>query len=47
MFNILQKEGIYSMILTSGTLEPMETYKLETKIPFPVQLKNDHILESG
>lgn len=33
-----------SIILTSGTLSPMESFAHELQLPFPVQLQNPHII---
>ncbi|XP_031498031.1 regulator of telomere elongation helicase 1 homolog isoform X2 [Nymphaea colorata] len=36
--------GIHSIILTSGTLCPMESFALELNLPFPVRLENPHVI---
>jgi DNA repair helicase Rad3 len=40
----LQKRGIYSIILTSGTLSPLVSFAAELQIPFPHQLENSHVI---
>ena len=34
-----------TIILTSGTLSPMNTFETELRIEFPIQLKNNHIID--
>lgn len=41
----LKKLGVRSIILTSGTLSPMASFKEDMKLPFPVQLENKHVIE--
>ncbi|CAN6455799.1 unnamed protein product [Victoria cruziana] len=36
--------GIRSIILTSGTLSPLESFALELNLPFPVRLENPHVI---
>ncbi|KAF3778449.1 Regulator of telomere elongation helicase 1-like protein [Nymphaea thermarum] len=36
--------GVHSIILTSGTLCPMESFALELNLPFPVRLENPHVI---
>jgi len=36
---------VRSLIVTSGTLSPMESYALELGVPFPVLLENDHVIK--
>ncbi|KAG0425268.1 hypothetical protein HPB47_027567 [Ixodes persulcatus] len=43
MTNLL-KQGIRSIILTSGTLSPLGSFASELGIPFPVQLENPHVI---
>ncbi len=38
--------GIRSVILTSGTLSPMEAMKEDLRIPFNCELQNPHVIES-
>lgn len=40
----LMKQGVYSIILTSGTLSPLNSFATELAIPFPVRLENPHII---
>jgi Rad3-related DNA helicase len=35
----------YAVLLTSGTLSPMESYASEMSIPFPVRLRNAHVVD--
>jgi len=38
-------QGIRSLILTSGTLSPLASFKQELHIPFDVELENMHVIE--
>lgn len=40
----LLKEGARCIILTSGTLSPISTFKEDMKIPFDIVLENPHII---
>lgn len=40
----LKRLGVRSIILTSGTLSPMEAFREDLKIPFTVQLENPHVI---
>lgn len=35
----------YTVLLTSGTLSPMESFASEMSIPFPVRLRNMHVVD--
>lgn len=35
--------GVRCMLLTSGTLSPMESFAHELKLPFPIRLENPHV----
>ena len=39
--------GVHSMILTSGTLSPLEILRSELQIPFPVDIENEHVIGPG
>lgn len=41
----LTELGIRSVVLTSGTLSPMEAMKEDLRIPFTVELQNPHVIE--
>uniref|UniRef100_A0A8C5PEP3 Regulator of telomere elongation helicase 1 n=1 Tax=Leptobrachium leishanense TaxID=445787 RepID=A0A8C5PEP3_9ANUR len=41
----LVKQGVRSIILTSGTLCPLSSFTMEMQIPFPVSLENPHVIE--
>ncbi|CAN2389924.1 Regulator of telomere elongation helicase 1 [Pristimantis euphronides] len=43
--NDLERQGVRSIILTSGTLCPLSSFTMEMKIPFPVSLENTHVIE--
>ncbi|CAF0719384.1 unnamed protein product [Brachionus calyciflorus] len=43
----LLAEGARCIILTSGTLSPISTFKEEMKIPFDVVLENPHIIKEN
>ncbi|XP_039117490.1 regulator of telomere elongation helicase 1 homolog isoform X1 [Dioscorea cayenensis subsp. rotundata] len=36
--------GVRSIILTSGTLSPLDTFALELNLEFPVRLENPHVI---
>ncbi|XP_015933676.1 regulator of telomere elongation helicase 1 homolog [Arachis duranensis] len=36
--------GVRSIILTSGTLSPMDSFAQELKLDFPIQLENPHVI---
>ncbi|KAF7814283.1 regulator of telomere elongation helicase 1-like protein isoform X1 [Senna tora] len=38
------KLGVGSIILTSGTLSPMESFAQELKVDFPIRLENPHVI---
>ncbi|KAE9588051.1 putative DNA helicase [Lupinus albus] len=38
------KLGVRSVILTSGTLSPMESFAEELKLNFPIRLENPHVI---
>ena len=40
----LENLGIRNIILTSGTLSPLESFAFEMQIPFPIRLENSHII---
>ncbi|XP_022350036.1 regulator of telomere elongation helicase 1 isoform X2 [Enhydra lutris kenyoni] len=40
----LVRQGVRSVILTSGTLAPVSSLALEMQIPFPVCLENPHVV---
>ncbi|XP_058143299.1 regulator of telomere elongation helicase 1 isoform X1 [Dasypus novemcinctus] len=41
----LVRQGVRTLILTSGTLAPVSSFALEMQIPFPVCLENPHVIE--
>lgn len=43
--NYLLRQNIRSLILTSGTLAPLETLISEMDIPDPIKLTNPHIID--
>ena len=42
----LKSLGVRSIILTSGTLSPMASFKEDMKLPFPIQLENKHVIDN-
>ncbi|CAK8535776.1 unnamed protein product [Lathyrus sativus] len=38
------KEGVRSIILTSGTLSPLDSFAEELKLDFPIRLENPHVI---
>jgi len=43
----LEKSGVRSMILTSGTLSPMDSFATLLKVPFPIRLENKHVIHDN
>ncbi|XP_078320008.1 regulator of telomere elongation helicase 1-like isoform X2 [Crassostrea virginica] len=41
----LTAHGVKCVILTSGTLSPLESFSSEMQIPFPVTLENPHVID--
>ncbi|XP_030838990.1 regulator of telomere elongation helicase 1 isoform X2 [Strongylocentrotus purpuratus] len=41
----LYSQGVRSIILTSGTLAPLNSFKSELSIDFPIQLENPHVID--
>ncbi|XP_053783026.1 regulator of telomere elongation helicase 1 isoform X1 [Desmodus rotundus] len=41
----LVRQGVRTLILTSGTLAPVSSFALEMQIPFPVCLENPHVVD--
>jgi regulator of telomere elongation helicase 1 len=41
----LMQLGVRSVVLTSGTLSPMDSYAAELQMPFPVRLENPHVVD--
>ncbi|KAJ8452039.1 hypothetical protein Cgig2_016620 [Carnegiea gigantea] len=41
------RRGVGSVILTSGTLSPMDSFAYELKLEFPVRLENPHVISSN
>ncbi|XP_032074452.1 regulator of telomere elongation helicase 1 [Thamnophis elegans] len=41
----LVRQGVRTIILTSGTLSPLSSFAKEMQIPFPVHLENPHVIE--
>ncbi|XP_035825693.1 regulator of telomere elongation helicase 1 isoform X2 [Aplysia californica] len=41
----LLAHGVKVIILTSGTLSPLDSFAMEMQIPFPVRLENPHVIE--
>ncbi|XP_059753150.1 regulator of telomere elongation helicase 1 isoform X4 [Balaenoptera ricei] len=41
----LVRQGVRTLILTSGTLAPVSSFTLEMQIPFPVCLENPHVID--
>ncbi len=40
----LKRLGVRSILLTSGTLSPMEAFREDLKIPFSITLENPHVI---
>ncbi|XP_063003371.1 regulator of telomere elongation helicase 1 [Elgaria multicarinata webbii] len=41
----LVRQGVRTIILTSGTLFPISSFTMEMQIPFPVCLENPHVID--
>lgn len=41
------KMGVRSIILTSGTLAPLDSFAIELNLPFDVRLENPHVIDSS
>ncbi|XP_025057486.1 regulator of telomere elongation helicase 1 isoform X3 [Alligator sinensis] len=41
----LVRQGVRTIILTSGTLSPLSSLTMEMQIPFPVCLENPHVID--
>ncbi|XP_021366375.1 regulator of telomere elongation helicase 1-like, partial [Mizuhopecten yessoensis] len=41
----LVAHGVKNVILTSGTLSPINSFTAEMQIPFPLRLENPHVIE--
>ncbi|KVI06000.1 hypothetical protein Ccrd_015675 [Cynara cardunculus var. scolymus] len=41
------RRGVRSIVLTSGTLSPMDSFAEELKLAFPVRLENPHVISSN
>lgn len=41
----LKSLGVRSVVLTSGTLSPMDSYAAELQLPFPIRLENSHVID--
>lgn len=43
----LSEMKVGSILLTSGTLSPMDSFAEELSLPFPVQLENPHVIDTS
>lgn len=41
------RRGVGSVILTSGTLSPMDSFAYELKLDFPIRIENPHVISSN
>lgn len=41
----LKELGVRCVLLTSGTLSPLDSLATELRIPFPVRLENPHVID--
>ncbi|KAJ4461334.1 putative Regulator of telomere elongation helicase 1 [Paratrimastix pyriformis] len=41
----LISNGVRCVVLTSGTLSPMDSFALELDLPFPIRLENPHVIQ--
>jgi len=42
----LKSQGAHCIIITSGTLAPLNSFQVELEVPFPITLQNSHIIGS-
>ena len=40
----IKRLGVRSILLTSGTLSPMDSFKEDLRLPFPIELENPHVI---
>lgn len=45
-FNKLMKQGVRQILLTSGTLEPLDSFEAELGLPFAIKLENQHVIDT-
>jgi regulator of telomere elongation helicase 1 len=43
----LMNTGVRSLIVTSGTLSPLDSFAYELSIPFPIRLENPHVIPTS
>lgn len=43
----LKALGVYNIIITSGTLSPLESFEGEMGIPFPIKLQSTHVISKN
>ena len=41
----LVKQEVHNVIITSGTLCPLDSFEIELGIPFPIKLQNSHVIK--
>jgi regulator of telomere elongation helicase 1 len=46
-FKKLEAKGLRSILITSGTLSPMDQLEHELGVPFPHKLQNGHVIDPG
>ncbi|CCI42728.1 unnamed protein product [Albugo candida] len=46
-FQDIRTKNVYNIILTSGTLSPLETTIRELGVKFPIQLENKHVIDAS
>lgn len=47
IMRFLQKEGVHSFIVTSGTLSPLPPLRRSLGITFEIELQNDHVIKKN
>ena len=47
MKRFVTEQSIQTVILTSGTLSPMDSFAAELALPFPIRLENDHVVHQS
>lgn len=44
MFDLM-RSGVKNILLTSGTLSPLDSFAAELSLEFPIRLENPHVID--
>lgn len=47
MQSLVANSGLRSLIVTSGTLSPLDSFAYELGVPFPIRLENPHVIPAS